>query len=103
MARYAQIKNGKIVNVIVADESFCKLPQVRDVFDYHVRIDNLGPQEPQIGWDLDLQGGLKLKHYDRDYAHLDATLGLTNIIPSLSNSGLIGISVIIPNVEGMVR
>lgn len=43
---YALIKNGIVVNVIVADPNFISLIQSK--WDYCVRIDNLNPC-PRIG------------------------------------------------------
>ena len=45
--KWALIKNGFVVNTILADEEFIKL--ISNEYDYIVDIDNANPY-PSIGW-----------------------------------------------------
>lgn len=44
---YALIKNGVVINCIVADETFAA--HIRPQYDFVIRVDELDPQ-PGIGW-----------------------------------------------------
>lgn len=47
---YALIKDGKVENMIVADEAF--ISKIQAQWEHCVRVDNLDVQ-PSIGWDFD--------------------------------------------------
>lgn len=48
---YAQIKNNRIMNTIVVDET-TPLELFAANFDYFIRVDDISPQ-PSIGWQYD--------------------------------------------------